>query len=74
MLARTQRIDRDRGLVLVVLAPVHQHFAFAQFLLHVGNHQLAVLIFQQAGEGMGKRFGSFVARFRIQRHVNLKSL
>ena len=60
MLACPERIYRNRRLVLVILAPVHQHFAFAEFLLHIGDHQVAVLILQQPRQSVGKWLGAFI--------------
>src|ERR1017187_6837671 len=41
-----QRVHADRRLVIVVLAPVHQHLAGAQRLLHARDDQLRMLPLQ----------------------------
>src|SRR3954462_7248089 len=46
---RAQGVDADGGFVLVVLAPVDQHFAAAQALQHLGNDEVGVL----AAPGVG---------------------
>ncbi len=74
MFTRSQRINRNRGFVLIVLAPVHKHLTLAQFLLHIGNHQISMLVFQQPGEGVGKGFGVFITGGTVERNVDLQSL
>ena len=42
--------------MFIVLTPVRQHFAYSQSLLHIGNNQILVLIFQQSCQRMGKGY------------------
>ena len=55
-LFRPQRVHANRRLVIVVLAPVHEDLADPQRLLHVGDHQLAMLALQQPRDFVRKRF------------------
>ncbi len=50
VLAPAQRVGRDRRLVAVVLAPVHEHLAAAQRLLHVAHDEVGVLGLEIARE------------------------
>ena len=69
-----QRIHADGRLVVVVLAPVHQHLAGAQRLLHVGDDQVRMLPLQQACQLMRKRLGLVIGNGGVQRNVNLQTL
>ncbi|CAH0297134.1 hypothetical protein SRABI26_04415 [Arthrobacter sp. Bi26] len=49
-----QRVRHDGGLGGVVLAPVHEHPAGAQGLLHVADGQIRVVCFERAGQFVGE--------------------
>src|SRR5437764_1509742 len=73
-LLRAQRVHADRGRVLVVRAPVHQHAAAADLLGHPRDDLLRVLLLEQLGDRFGERLGLVVARLDVQRHVHLEPL
>ena len=72
MLARPQRIDRDRRLVLIILTPVDEHFSGAKRLLHIGNDHLRMIVLQQLRQSARKRLRRVIGRRRVQRNVNLQ--
>ena len=74
MLPRAQRIDTDRGLVLIVLTPVDQHLFDAHLLLHVRDNQVGMLLLQQPRQRMRKRLGAVIAGGRMQRNIDLQPL
>ena len=54
-LARPQRVDGDRRLVLVVLAPVDEHLALAQLLRHPRDDQVGLGALERLRDGVGER-------------------
>ena len=71
MLAGTERVNANGGLVLVILAPIDKYFVSAHGFLHVGDHQIAMFVFKQPGKSIGKWLGLVVASFRVQGNINL---
>ena len=63
-LAGPQRVDGDRRLVLVVLAPVDEDLALAQLLRHLRDDQLRGLPLEQLGDGVGERLRLLVGDLR----------
>ena len=59
--------------MFVVLAPIDEHLAFAQFFFHIRNYQPAMLVFQQSRERMCKGLGDVIAGWGIQWNINLES-
>src|SRR5260370_603152 len=74
MLPRAQRVNRDRRLVLVVLAPVDEHFIGAHRLFHIRDNQFGMLMFEQTRQRVRECLRLLVRRFCIQWNVNLKAL
>src|SRR6266540_317456 len=71
---RTQRIDVDSGLVLVVLAPVDQHATGAQLLQLLVHGEGGVLLLEVLSEPLGDDLGLVVVDLRVERHVELQPL
>ena len=69
-----QRVRRDRGLVAVVLAPVDQHLAVAQRLLHVADDEVGVVGLERPGELVGDRRHLVAGELAVQRGVEVDAL
>src|SRR5580693_3609015 len=67
----SERIDADRRLMLIVLAPINEHFPNPELLLHFGHNFLRMLAFQTLSECLSKGLRLTVAGRAIQRHVEL---
>src|SRR5829696_3920299 len=73
-LARPQRVDPDRRLLLVILAPVDEHLAAALGLRHLRDHVLRRLLVEQLGDRLGERAGLLVGDLRVEWEVDLEAL
>ena len=74
-LHRPQRVDVDRRLVAVVLAPVHEHLAGALGLAHVRDDALRVAALEQLRQPARERARVRVGDpRRVQRQVDLHAL
>src|SRR6266446_4028681 len=60
--------------MVVVLAPVGQHLAFAQRLLHARDDMVGMLPLEPLCEAMCKGFGFFVGRRAVERNEELEAL
>ena len=60
--------------MLVVLTPIDQNLSHPQSLLHVGNYQVGVFLFQQARQRVSEWFCLFVSGGRMQGNINLEAL
>jgi hypothetical protein len=56
MLFGAQRIYIYGGLVVVVLAPIHEHFSFAKILLHLRDDAVRRFLLQAFRDGTGEGF------------------
>ena len=71
---RPQRVDGDRRLRRVVLAPVDEHLAAAQRLAHVGHDELGVLPLEPHRDALGVLPHLVPRRPSPERHVELQPL
>src|SRR5215472_18104517 len=74
MFSRAQRIHGNRGLVLVILAPVDKDLAGAESLLHVRYNEVRMLLLQQLCERVGEKLRLVKGCGSIQRNIELHSL
>ncbi len=74
VVAAAQGVHGDGGLRAVVLAPVDEHLALAQLLLHLRDDVLRVVALERLGDRVRERLGLLVGDLRVQRDVELKAL
>src|SRR5918997_139644 len=72
--ARAQRVHAHRRLVLVILAPVHEHLPGAQVLAHARDDELGMAALEELRDGERERLGLLVARLGVEREVDLEAL
>src|SRR5439155_20551806 len=70
----SQRINCNGSFVLVILAPIHQHFADAQTLFHIRDDKIAMIVLQHSRKRMGEWLGDVVTRGCVERNIKLQSL
>ena len=72
--AGAQRVNVDRRLVLVVLAPVDEDASGAQLLQLLVHHKVRIFLFEELRQPFRHDLGLVVVDGRVQRHVELQTL